>query len=191
MTAAVDPAPPVGQPAARERRRAWLSTAAVGLVVLTYLTGWSVHALARTGDDRYRAVAPGAPATALDAEWRLLGLVRTTRLAASAGEPGQAGAGSTYVVAELERTPTAPAAFASCTTALLGPGGRVWEPAAAGLDVPSRDAPSCSSDDREVGQTYVFEVVYLVPTAFVDEVVGVALPDDATADRTPVLRPPA
>ena len=42
-----------------------------------------------------------------------------------------------------------------------------------------------------VGQTYGFEVIYVVPTAFVDEVVGVALPDGTTASRTPVLRPPA
>lgn len=189
MTAVLDPVPPRPQRPA-ERRRAWLLTAVVGLVVLVYLTGWSVYALARTGEDRYRALAPGAPATALDAEWRLLGLVRTDRLVASAGEPGHAAAGSTYVVAELERTPTTATDFAFCTTALLGPDGRVWEPADFGSGVPSRDAPSCSTEDLEVGRTYAFEVVYLVPTAFVDQLVGVAVPDRSTAARTPVLRPP-
>ncbi|SDT42674.1 hypothetical protein SAMN04488543_4325 [Friedmanniella luteola] len=190
MTAVLDPAPAaVPRPAAR--RRAWLLTAAGALVTLLYLLSWSVYALAHTGDDRYRAVAPGAPARALSAEWRLLGLVRTPRLVASSGEPGLAGAGATYVVAELERTPVEVTDFAFCTTALLGPGGRVWEPGDRGSGVPSRDTPGCSSEDREVGRAYRFEVVYLVPTAFVDQVVGVALPDRTTAARTPVLRPPA
>ena len=190
MTAVLDPAPPpVQRPS--ERRRAWLWTAAVGLLVLIYLAGWTVYALAHTGEDRYRVVEPGAPATALDAEWRLLSLVQTTRLAASSGEPGYAEAGVTYVVAQLERTPVTATDFAFCTTALLGPGGRIWDPADYSAGLPSRDAPSCSSEDLEVGRTYRFEVVYVVPTAFVDEAVGVALPDGSTAARTPVLRPPA
>ena len=190
MTAVLDPAPPVA-PRPSERRRAWLWTAVVGLVVLIYLVGWTVYSLAHTGEDRYRAFEPGAAATALDAEWRLVSLVRTTRLAASSGEPGYADAGSTFVVAQLERTPVTVSDFAFCTTALLGPGGRVWEPGGYGLGVPSRDTPSCDLEDREVGRTYRFEVVYVVPSAFVDEVVGVALPDGTTAGRTPVLRPPA
>lgn len=189
MTAVLDPAPPTA-PRPSERRRAWLSTAVVGLVVLLYLVGWTVYSLAHTGDDRYRAVDPGAPATVRDAEWRLLSLVRTTRLTASSGEPGYADAGATYVVAQLERTPVAASDFALCATALLGPGGRIWEPGGYSLGLPVREAPTCSSEDRVVGQSYRFEVVYVVPTAFVDEVVGVALPDRSTADRTPVLRPP-
>ena len=190
MTAVLDPAPPA-PPRPGERRRAGLPAAVVASVVLTYLTGWSVYALAHTGDDRYAVGAPGTPAEALDAEWRLLSLVRTTRLVASAGEPGQAGAGSTFVVAELERTPTAATDFAFCSTVLLGPDGREWEPADYGVGVPSRDALSCDSEDREVGRTYGFQVVYLVPTRFVDAVVGIALPDRSSADRTAVLRPPA
>jgi hypothetical protein len=189
MTAVLDPAPPrAARPG--ERRRAWLQTAVVGLLVLVYLVGWAVYALAHTGADRYRALGPGVPATALGAEWRLLSLVQTTRLTASAGEPGVAAAGATYVVASLERTPLAATDFLSCGTALLGPGGRIWEPGDFSLGVPTREAPRCSSEDREVGRTYAFEVVYVVPTAFVDQVVGVALPDRTTADRTPVLRPP-
>lgn len=190
MTAVLDPAPsPPQRPA--ERRRAWLLTAVVGLVVLVYLTGWSVYSLAHTGDDRYRALPPGAPATALDAEWRLLSLVRTTQLAASSGDPGFADAGSTFVVATVERTPVTAAEFTYCTTALLGPGGRVWEPGTLGSDLPLRDTPRCRTEDDEVGRTYAFEVIYLVPTAFADQVVGVAVPDSSTAARTPVLRPPA
>lgn len=188
MTVLDSTPPTIPRPA--DRRLAWLRTAVVGLVVLLYLVGWTVYSLAHTGDDRYRALEPGAAATALDAEWRLLSLVQTTRLAASSGEPGYAEAGATFVVAQLERTPVTATDFAYCTTALLGPGGRVWEPGGYGLGVPSRDTPSCNSEDRVVGQTYRFEVIYVVPTAFVDEVVGVALPDGSDAGRTPVLRPP-
>lgn len=190
MTAVLDPAPPRAERPA-DRRRAWLRTAVVALVVLGYLVGWTVYALAHTGDDRYRAVEPGEAATALDAEWRLLSLVQTTRLAASAGEDGYAEAGSTFVVAQLERTPVTATDFAFCTTALLGPGGRVWGPGGYGLGVPSRDTPSCGSEDTVVGRTYRFEVIYVVPTGLLDDVVGVALPDGTTARRTPVLRPPA
>lgn len=190
MTTVLDPAPPT-PPRPSDRRRAWLRTAVVGVVVLLYLVGWTVYALARTGDDRYRALDPGDTATVRGAEWRLLSLEQTTRLAASAGEPGYAGAGATYVVAELERTPVAPSDFALCATALLGPDGRIWEPGGYGPEFPIRDAATCDSADRVVGQTYRFEVVYLVPTAFVDGVVGVALPDRLDPARTPVLRPPA
>jgi hypothetical protein len=176
-------------PASGERRRAWLLAAVVGLVVLIYLVSWSVYALAHTGDDRYRVV--GATATAQDAEWRLVSLVQATQLATSSTEPSRADAGATYVVARLERTPLAATDFASCTTALLGPGGRLWEPASYDLHLPARDASSCSSEDREVGRTYRFEVVYVVPAVFVDRLVGIALPDRTTVDRTAVLQPPA
>ncbi len=172
------------------RARAWLRLAVVGLVALLYLTGWSVYALTRTGDDRYRAVEPGAAVTALDAEWRLLSLVQTTRLASSSGEPGVAGARAVYVVAQLERTPVRATDFARCTTALLGPAGRLWEAAGYEADLPPRDAPSCSSEDTVVGRGYRFEAVYVVPEAFVGDVLGVVLPRGAPAQRKPVLRPP-
>lgn len=190
MTTVLDPAPPT-PPRPSDRRRAWLRTAVIGLAALVYLVSWTVYSLARTGDDRYRALEPGRTATVRGVEWRLLSLVQTTQLAASSGEPGYAGAGATYVVAQLERTPAATSDFAVCTTALLGPDGRIWEPGGYGPEFPIRDAPTCGSQDRVVGQTYRFEVVYLVPTAFVDGVVGVALPDRSNADRTPVLRQPA
>lgn len=184
--------PPSGAPepvTTRSRRRAWLLTGAVALLVLVYLTVWSGYAVVHTGD-RYRQLAPGAPGGRAGAEIRLLSLVRSDRLTSrEAQDPQIAGAGAVFVVVELEMVQQRSVEFVNCSGAdLLGPDGRRWE--SISTDV-LRQVPYCDSSNVVVGQPYRFETVYLVPLRYVDNVVGVALVDVSTPRRTPVLRPPA
>lgn len=170
-------------------RRAWLRTAAAGLAVFLYLVGWSIYATLHT-TTRYRPLEPGVAGTAMGAEWRLLSLMETSRLEdSSSGKPQPADAGTTFVIVRLERVPLQPSDFALCSANLLGPGGRIWQASTYELDV-QRDAARCDSGDTVVGQSYRFENVYVVPTVFIDQVVGVALTDRSTAKRNLVLRPP-
>ncbi len=187
----IGPPPPgaSGLVTTSSRRRAWLLTAAVALLVLTYLTAWSGYAAMHTAD-RYRQLAPGASGSRAGAQVRLLSLVRTERLVSrEQQDPQIAGAGAVFVVAELELVQQWPVELVSCSDAdLLGPGGRRWESISADV---LRQVPSCDSADIVVGQPYRFETVYLVPLRHVDNVVGVALVDVSTPRRTSVLRPPA
>lgn len=181
------PGPPAQVLRAVGQRRAWLLAAATALAVLIYLVAWSAYAEVHQGD-RYVQLDPGAGATVQDGRTRLLSLTRTDRLLdAEGGQPQVAGAGTTFVVAELELTQQRPVEFVFCGGVLLGPGGRTWTPA--GTEV-QRRTPYCQSDDVVVGRPYRYEEVYLVPLVYADRLGGVALPDSTTAARTPVLRPP-
>jgi hypothetical protein len=172
------------------RRRAWLQTAVVALLVSIYLVGWTVYATTHTGE-RYRQLPPGAAGTRADAEVRLLSLTLTERLLDSGGgDPQVAEAGSTFVVAELELTQRRPAELVSCTADLLGPDQRLWERDVLGVQV-QRPTPTCDSGDVVVGRPYRFEAVYVIPARFADRLAGVALTDHSTAGRTQVLQPPA
>lgn len=189
MTAATPTLPAPG-PRPLRRRRAWLQTAVVALLVLLYLVGWTVYATTHTGE-RYRQLPPGAAGTRADADLRLLGLTRTERLLDSGGgDPQLAEAGSTFVVAELELTQRRPTELVTCTADLLGPDQRLWERDVLGVRV-QRQTPTCDSADVVVGRPYRFEAVYVIPVRFADQLVGVALTDHLTSARTPVLRPPA
>lgn len=174
------------------RRRAWCWTAVVASLVLSYLVVYTGYAYVHT-HDRYRPLAPGAAGSRDGAELRVLSLVQTDQLRdsdTSSDDPPQvADAGSTFVVAEVEMVQATPTEYPLCAVDLLGPGGRLWEPASYDLDV--QRTRTCSSSDIRVGEPYRFEAVYVVPTVFVDGLVGLALDDDSSPARTPVLRPPA
>lgn len=182
------PATPSLAPQPTNRRRAWLQALAVLLVVVIYLVAWSSYSAAHTLD-RYRRLAPGEAATRADSRTRLLSLTRTDRVTDSTGgRDAVADAGTTYVVAELELTTQRPAEYAYCSGVLLGPGGRTWLLAGTSVE---RAVPGCDSSAVVVGQPYRYEAIYEVPLRYVDQVVGVALPDPAEAGRTPVIRPPS
>lgn len=191
MTAVVEPLLAAGPPGPDlSRRRAWLLTTVVALLVLVYLVGWSLYAGTHTAD-RYRQLPPGAVGTRAGAEVRLLSLTRTQRLAAAdGGDPQIADAGTTFVVAELELTQRRSVDIVVCTADLLGADQRLWEPEVLGVRV-QRPESTCRSDAAALDQPRRFDEIYVVPTAFVDGLVGVALTDHSNADRTQVLRPPA
>ncbi len=177
--------PPRRDPA---RRRAWLVTAAVALLVLTYLVVWSTYASTHMVT-RYRVLDAGAAGTRLDGEYRLLSLVRSDRLATDdGGEPQIADAGTTFVVAQVELVQRRPNELFLCTVNLLGPDRRVWE--SSYPDV-SRPSAACSEDLAVPGRAFRYETVFVVPDIDADALVGVVLLDNSSGARTQVLRPPA
>ena len=70
----------------------------------------------------------------------------------------------------------------------MGPGGVRWEPADVYIE---RSVPRCDSSELGVDRPHRFEALYMVPRRYADQLIGIALPDNSTADRTPVIRPPA
>jgi hypothetical protein len=173
-------------PRLTSRRRAWLQTVAVLLVVVIYLLAWSSYSAAHTLD-RYRRLAPGEAATRAEGRTRLLSLTRADRLTDSkGGRDAVADAGTTYVVAELELTQQQPVEYPYCSGVLLGPGGRTWQLAGTSVE---RAVSSCDPSAVVVGRPYRYEGIYEVPLRYADQIVGVALPDQTEAGRTPVLRP--
>jgi len=185
---AATPSGPTPPPPPLSRRRAWLLLGVVALVTVLYLTGWSTWAHTHTAN-RYRALPPGAAGVRAGAEFRLLSLVRSDRLANSRGdEPQVADAGATFVVAQVEVLRQREDGVFTCGVDLLGAGGRVWSSTTA--EVP-RAAPSCSADAVALGAPFRYEAVFLVPERDVDRLVGVALTDRSGPQRSAVLRPPS
>ena len=182
------PAGPAGASSASPRRRAWLQTAVVGLLVLIYLVGWSVYADVHT-DERYEQRPPGAAGSRGGADFRVLSLVRSERLQDRTGaEPAIAPAGATFVVAELEVVRQGDDPTFLCAAELLGPGGRRWTPSGAEVE---RRVSYCRTDEIRPGQPYRFESVYTVPDRYADQLLGLALIDSTSTARAPVLTPPA
>lgn len=173
---------------AAPRRRSWLWFAVVALLVAIYLVLWSTYASTHTGE-RYRFTAPGGSGTRLGAEYRVLGFTRTDRLTdADGGKPQLPEAGATFVVVDLEVVQHQVEEYFGCYVDLLGPDGRLWTGASVTVD---RAVPGCTPSDVVPGTPYRFQGIYEVPVRYVDQVAGVALTDDSTADRSWVLRPPS
>jgi len=182
-TPASSPVPPL-----QSRRRAWLVLGVVALVTALYLTGWSIWAYTHTAN-RYQALPPGTAGVRAGAEFRVLSLVRSDRLADSQGdEPQVADAGATFVVAQVEVLRQREDELFTCGVDLLGPDGRVWSSTMAQVQ---RAAPFCSADAVALGTPFRYESIFLVPERDADRLVGVALTDRSGPQRSPVLRPPA
>jgi hypothetical protein len=171
------------------RSRAWLWAACAALLVLIYLTLWTLYGMTHVSAyARYQQLAPGASATQHQADFRLLSLVRAPELAAQRGDPQVAAAHAVWVVATLEVVQRAVDPGFLCSTELLGPDGRVWEP---GSVLVSRAKPQyCSTDDLRLGRPYVFEQTYEVPERYADQVAGVVLVNHLDAKPNLVLTPP-
>jgi hypothetical protein len=87
------------------------------------------------------------------------------------------------IVAELEAVRHDTAKEFSCGAQLLGPQHRLWSTASV---LVNRVTPSCPLD-LAVGQTVRFESVFMVPAQYADQLSGIALSDNSTAARTPVI----
>ncbi len=173
------------------RRRAWLLTGCAALLVLTYLVGWTAYAAnGLTALGRLDQLPPGAPGTALGAEYRLLGLTATEEIRdqENAAESEIAGADASWVVAEIEVVRRREVKDYYCVFELLGPDRRRWDPtrpSSVQRTLPS----SCNAEELPLGRPARIEVIFSVPSRYLDQIYGVAVPDVSTREPTPVLRP--
>ena len=91
-----------------------------------------------------------------------------------------------WIVAEFEAVRHDASQDFLCDTQVMGPQQRLWTPVTAEV---TRATPSCSPEDLVVGRPLRFESIFMVPVRYADQLAGVALPDNSTAARTPVLTP--
>jgi len=161
--------------------------AAVLIYVIWWVTYAGIHYI-----PRYTMRPPGASGALHGATVRVLSLTRSDRLAdAEGGEPGVPDPGAVWIVAELEAERHDPAKEFLCGTQLIGPERRLWSTTSALTEgaMPKRAIQSCPLD-LPVGQPVQFESIFMVPARYADQLVGIALTDDSSAARTPVIRPP-
>ncbi len=168
------------------------ATTSVVCLVLLYIIWWTSYVETHV-DERFAQQPPGAAgqAGAGGTTLRLLSLTSAPLLADQGSgpdpEPSPARPGTVWVVAVLEGVQAPGAEEYFCTFELLGPEGRRWER----TDQYDRATPSCSSELFAPGTPVRFEATFEVPERFAGELHGIALLDPTTADRVPVITPPA
>jgi len=171
------------------RRRAWCWAGCAGLVVLVYLTVWTVYSSAHlSAFPRYDQLDSGVAARQFGADFRLLSLVQTEELAAETGDPQVAGAGAVWIVATVEVTQRELDPDFVCSLSLLGPDDRSWERAT--IEVSRPATKFCSEDDLELGRPFRLEQIYEVPVRYADQIRGVAVEQRRDTSPLPVLTPP-
>ncbi len=171
------------------RRRAWLLAGCAGLLVLTYLLGWTAYAangLSALG--RLQQLPPGQSGTAIGAEYRLLSLQVSDEIRdqESPNRSEIAGANTVWVVAEIEVVRREAKQDFYCNFQLVGPDRRRWE-----SDPPTLQrklSSFCKEDELPIGRPGRVEVIFNIPTAYLDQIYGVAVPDASSRRATPVLR---
>ena len=172
-----------------KRQRDWVLAVGILALVLSYLTWWTTYSYTHlSANSQFMQLEPGAIAERGDGAFRLDRLVQSETLADQTGGQAEiAAAGSVWVIAELTVVPAKSGSFLSCEVSLVGPDQRRWT-----SDSPpvSRTNPRYCPDDKALaGQPLRFEALFAVPSRYVDQIVGVAVPDPTTSDPTPVLRP--
>jgi len=157
--------------------------------VLIYLIWWVTYAGIHY-TPRYAVRPPGVAGEVQGTSVRLLSLTRAEQLVDTSedksGKSEFPDPGGVWIVAEFEAVRHDPGKTFYCDTELLGPQRRLWARAATGA---GRAIPGCLPDDFAVHRLVRFEAVFLVPIRYADQLAGVALVDDSTAARTPVITP--
>lgn len=172
-----------------QRQRGWLLLGGILALVLSYLAWWTTYSYTHlSANPQFTQLAPGASAEREDGAFRLDRLVQSETLADQTGGQAEiAAAGSVWVIAELTVIPAKSASFISCEVTLVGPDQRQWTAESAPV---SRTNPRYCADDAVVaGQPLRLEALFVVPSRYVDQLVGVAVPDPTTSDPARVLRP--
>ncbi len=172
------------------RTRAWLWTCCAGALVLIYLVLWTLYSMTHLSSfARYEQLPAGVSARQLGADFRLVSLVKTEELMAAEDRgPQFAAANAVWVVATLEVVQQTLEPSFVCSTELLGPAGRAWEPAPM-LDVSRSASRFCRDEELRVGEPFQFEQVFEVPARFADELFGVVVVNRADARPQQVLTP--
>ena len=173
-----------------ERARVWLVFAAMLALVAAYVLGWMTYAYVHLNSNvRYATVPPGGEVHTRSATIRLVGLSVADSLSTTVrGDPPTAPyPGAVWVVAVTEVTVDPTADHPYCLFDLIGPRDRRWEPDSTGA---SRQLPSsCTDDSVPKGRPTRIETLFQVPAADADQLLGVAVHDDSTWHRMPLLRP--
>ena len=177
--------PPVGVHSSWLRRRRILLVPIV--LVAGYLTWWVSYADQHL-QPHYDRLPPGSVAQARGVDYRLLALGTTDSLVGDneGSQPGVPDFGAVWVIAELEAVQRDPEVKNLCELELLGPDEQVWDRE---LVTVVRQA-TCDPEQLRPGQPYRFEAIFQAPERYAGSLIGVALPDTATAEPTPVLIPP-
>jgi hypothetical protein len=152
--------------------RRWLAATAAVLVVALYLLVWTTYGRLHLPPDRYVQLAPGAAASKLGADFRLVSLQQTDRLVGEYGGTTPADPGAVWVLARLEVTPHALDKNFSCGVVLVARDRTTWS---SGLNGVSRKTPSCTPDNPTPGRAYPVEVIFSVPAGRTADLVGVGL----------------
>ena len=173
-----------------DRRRAWLRAGCAFLATLVYLCWWTSYAVnGLTAYGRFHQLEPGATAVAKGAEFRLTSLVQTDELKnQTTGESVAPASNTVWVVAEIEVTRRADPEYFYCSFAILGPDRRTWEDDGSSA---SRDMDdSCDKESAPIGKTIPIEVVFQIPSRYVDQLGGVVVIDDGSRAARLVMVPP-
>ena len=152
--------------------RRWLAVAVAALAVAVYLLAWTTYVRLHMSPDRYVQLLPGASASSLGADFRLVSLQRTERLMGKYGGPNAADPGALWVLARLEVTPHALEENFSCSLLLVARDRTTWSTGITGV---TRETPSCTPDNPTPGRAYPVELTFQVPANRADDLVGVAL----------------
>lgn len=172
------------------RRQAWLRAGCVFLVALIYLSWWTTYAVnGLSVYGRYRQLEPGAPASAMGAQFRLTSLVQTDELTNQiTDEIVPPTANTVWVVARVEVVRQVESDFFLCSFSLLGPDRRVWEKDSGSV---SRDVSSfCDEESAPLGTPVTVETVFQIPTRYLGQLAGVAVVDGTSRQARPVMVPP-
>jgi hypothetical protein len=169
-------------------RRIVFAVAALA-AVLIYLIWWVTYAGIHFSP-RYRLLPPGVSGEVQGTSVLVLSLMKSDELINVGGQPGLPDPGAVWIVAELEAVRKDPAKEFLCGTELIGPEWRQWPTASLSTAASrvQRSTPSCPLD-LAVGQQIRFESIFMVPARYADQLSGIALRDDSSAARTPVIRP--
>ena len=182
--------PTTGRRGSSARTRAWLVAATVLVLVAGYVLGWMTYAYVHLNSNvRYSLVPPGGEVHSRSATVQLVGLSVADGLSTTVkGDPPTAAhPGAVWVVAVIEVTVDPAADHPSCLFDLIGPHDRRWESDSSGA---SRQLPgSCTDDSVPKGRPTRIETLFQVPAADADQLLGVAVHDDSTWHRMPLLRP--
>ena len=170
-----------------KRNQSWLLAVCAFFLVGIYLSVWSVYAATHL-EDRYEQLPAGDGARSADLQLRVLSMKTSETIGTTEGEPEIALANSTFVFAEIELVASVKEDYYLCSLQLVGPDKRTWGPYGYYSE---RALPNlCNSDDVKLGEPYLYEAIYQVPTRYVGNLYGLAI-EPYTGEPQMVISPPA
>lgn len=167
-----------------QRQRSWATVVITLCAVLIFLSVWAVYAASHTYD-RYRQLDAGASMKLRTTTYRVLKM-RQSKVVTDGGRDHPARANTRWVIADM-RIIVSKKTGTPCTDLdLVGPGKRTWT---SNSDFFHRKMPTYCNDKIRVDQPFHYQLIYEVPTKFVDKIYGIGVDDASSSKPTKVLRP--